>query len=1580
MSSSPPYLSWDILQPCFKCCNQLWINELAIFGECVGAIAWIPTIFTLLLLLLRHGLRPAWHRRSIWLRDFAAEEPGEAEGISTDLIPIKKRTWSLPTLVLVLSSTTGLVVSILAALSPAAGPLFLTPLIPHVVTIIILLIERPRSAPISALVLQAALLLVQLVMFSTILQIFSTAALLLWGVEAVIPLVSIIFIFNMPQRDPLLNSEDICAPYSTPTDKLRSPEDAFTLWQWMSVSWMSPIVKTGCQRQLHDEDVWTLPLAFQHSRLHRLFRDVKGSVLARVFKVNAPDLIITTLMGILESICSLVPVVFLKQLLSALEGEHPNRSVALVYGVFILLARLIGAQSGVFNLWFCRRAYERSRGEMITMIYEKTLMRKAFTFPSDVDESDSEEKKNKVEAADSGPASMGKILNLMRNDVYEIAQRFWEFSNLVTKPMNFVLTIVLIWKILGPAALGGVLLILFAQFLNIFIIRFLVSWERARRAVTDGKLQITSQFVEAIRHLRWYNWQDKWLGGILASRQKELRYRVIVNLLSKAVAATNKISAYFFPVAAFYAYTIIGGHPLRIDVAFPALNLFTMLNQSLNELPGLITVLLNASIAMGRIESFVAEPNKEEEYGSGSGTYGESGTERLGELKIVFRDASFSWPGSPAHKQVLSNVSFEASPGVTAVCGKVGSGKTALLHAILGELDDRGGRRTVPNEMIGYCAQTPWLQSMSIRENILFSSGYDEVRYRQVLAACCLMPDLANWKAGDLSMIGENGVGLSGGQKARVALARAIYSKARILLLDDPIAALDHQTAETILRNLLTNKTFMQGRMVIFVTHRMDLLTKHANQVLEISQSGTVTVISREEIQNHEELLHFAAKDEQRRQSVDEDDQADGDEDVIPDKFIEEEYRAHGGVMASVYWKYIRAGNLWYWGLLILLFVMFRVSRLTHFYFLKVWGESYEPGGSSQIYLAANNEPEYNFRAANMSPVGATSAPRDWWNIDFDLPPPDVDVRPWLFWFFIIALLQFISFVLSDLTIVLIIYTAGKQLFEQVMLKVANGTFRFYDVTPVGRLMNRLTSDIGTIDGQIVTQIRDVVWYFMFWSSSLFVIASTAPVFLVIALIMTTLFVVIFMRFLPASQSLRRLEMVSLSPLMSNFGTLLEGLTTVRAFRAQPHFQDRIIVTTDAFQKMDHFYWSLQAWLMFRFDVLSALSTFILTMSALFTGLGAGTVGFVLAAAANFVACTHNMCRKYGELQMQFVSVERVIELMDLEEEPRGDFDPPAAWPGYDDDIVFDNVTVRYAKGLDPSLRDLSFRIPAGATVAVTGRTGSGKSTLALTLLGTMLPEYDESIDTLGSIRIGSVDVAKVDKHALRRRISFVAQDPVLFPGTLRDNLDPIGEHSDEECELVLRRVLGAVDELEDVLASGSVTPGGSQPTSDPHSESSSSSSSSSSGGSVAASDTEDHSNGDPKPAANGGQATTTAAVVTNGSSSSHDNNNRKQNALAFTLSTRIDGGGKNLSQGQRQLVGLGRAVLRRSPVVILDEATASIDKKTAFYIQQVLREELQQSTVITIAHRVEAVKDADFEIVLDKGRLVRARSLEGGG
>lgn len=373
-------------------------------------------------------------------------------------------------------------------------------------------------------------------------------------------------------------------------------------------------------------------------------------------------------------------------------------------------------------------------------------------------------------------------------------------------------------------------------------------------------------------------------------------------------------------------------------------------------------------------------------------------------------------------------------------------------------------------------------------------------------------------------------------------------------------------------------------------------------------------------------------------------------------------------------------------------------------------------------------------------------------------------------------------------------------------------------------------ADTKSYSGNISQQFQNVAFLFITWLSSITIIAGVTPVFLAFSFLLTLAFMLIFLRFLPTSQSLRRLEMVSLSPLMSNFGTLLDGLTTVRSFRAQSAFQDRVIAVTDAFQKMDHFYWTLQAWLMYRLDALSACATLLLTLLAIFTGISAGLTAFVLIAASQFVVSTHALCRQYGQLQMDFVAVERVVELVHLKQEPGGIVDPPAWWPSYRGDIVFEDVTIRYAPQLNPSLSSMSFCIPGGSTTALLGRTGSGKSTLTLALLGTILPES-------GHILIDGIDISKVDKQALRSRITFLAQDPVLFPGSIRHNLDPLDEYSNDACEAVLDRVCGT------------------------------------------------------------GQ---------------------------WRLDTEIEAGGQ-ISQGQRQLLALARAVLRRSSIVILDEVRTII-------------------------------------------------------
>ena len=914
----------------------------------------------------------------------------------------------------------------------------------------------------------------------------------------------------------------------------------------------------------------------------------------------------------------------------------------------------------------------------------------------------------------------------------------------------------------------------------------------------------------------------------MEARQHELSIRIITSTLQVLINFANVLASGMFPVAAFYAYTSLAGLPLRVDIAFPALQLFGMLEMSLRQLPNTITNLLNAIVAVKRLEAFMKEPNKADA----------EETSPMSTNKLEMQDASFAWPG--ATEAVLRDITLSFPPGLTVVCGEVGSGKTALLQALLGEVDLLKGDYHRSNEMVGYCGQTPWLQSMSIRENILFSAPYEETRYQQVLDACALIPDMAGFKHGDLSLIGENGVGLSGGQKARLALARAVYSRSNILFLDDPLSALDHQTAESIVRRCFKGP-LLKGRTTVLVTHRTELCSPLAEQIV-FMRDGRAEIIDPNS--DPSDALHRVkssdSKDDQEREEEETHASA-------PDKFMEDEHRAHGGVMASVYWEYIKAGQLKWWLCLVIALTLYRVIDIGEAWFLKEWSEAY---GKVKLFL---------------------------WNPLDSLPSPEENVNPWLIGFFVIAAAQAMAALISQGFMVVIVYQAGKNLFAKVLTRVSHATFRFYDVTPVGRLMNRLTSDINTVDGNISMMFQNIAVMSIIWISSIVVIASVTPAFLIFAIVLTISFAVIFSHFLPASQSLRRLEMVSLTPLISNFGALTDGLTTVRAFCAQHRFQSRVISVTDTFQQMDHFYWSLQAWLMYRFDTLSAFSTFLLTALALFTGVSPGLTAFVLQAAARFVYATHDLCRTYGQLQMDFVSVERVVELLFLAQEPPGKVQPPAYWPSLKGDIVFEDVTIQYAPHLEPALSNLSVTIKGGSTTALIGRTGSGKSTMALSLLATTLPSS-------GRILIDGIDISTVDTQALRKRVTFLAQEPVLFPGTMRANLDPLEEYSDEECASVLSKI-----------------------------------------------------------------------------ASRH----------AWTLNTHIDTGGKNISQGQRQLVGLARALLRRSAIIIMDEATASIDMETALRIQEILREEMAESTVLTIAHRVEAVKDAQYCVILGKGKLL---------
>lgn len=1368
-------------------------------------------------------------------------------------------------------------------------------------------------------------------------------------------LLSLVVHVILPLRDPRLGSDGICRPFERPSSDLRSPEDDFTLWDWMTARWAGPLLSIGMSRQIEAEDVWFLGYEFQHRHLHAAFSRLKGSVLARLLRANWIDIVILSLLAFVELFGNFSNPFLLQLLLHYLQRDTFDKRKAIAITTVTLVARLVTAQSAVFSLWFGRRLYERSRGEMITMLYEKTLNRQIIgetaleTSQGEPERTDSQTEtsvepgislavplagehsttepgeagtaahlpieelsvsrtateidtiearsditstvvessedtplmtqqpgiksstkslgfiekirdwmrnvKRSEATAHRTPTTTGKLLNLMRSDVYEVAQRFWEVQSLINAPFGLIISIALAWNLLGWTVMVAIGIILIGQVLNIIMAKIMIIWEKRRRSATDKRLQSCSQYIELLRHARWYGFHEHWMSGVLEDRQKELHLRLVTMLLKSVIIFVNQLSIRFLPVIAFWAYTTVAHQELRVEVAFPALQLFAMVQNSLVDVPNLIMTLINASVAMGRIEQFMGEPDKPETVSSDG--YGDK------ELRIV--DASFAWPGLDI--SVLRNIDLTFQPGLSVIFGEVGSGKSALLQSLLGELVLQSGSVICPDEVIGYCSQTPWLQSMTIRENILFFEPYNENRYSAVIEICQLAQDFMTFESSDLSPVGENGIGLSGGQKARVALARALYSRARVLLLDDPLSALDHDTAEKV-AEAICHDAHTNERIVVLATHRIDLCKKLADQVIELhngsvraaeatSGSGSTAV---KKVKSQEESGE-RFQPEQRSQK--------------DKKFEEEEHRARGGVQARVYWSYIKAGKLSCWALLVLGSVALRLLILAGNWVLKMWGDAYDR--PSQLWYLVSH--------MRLADGARETVHRSIWEHLFDgMPNPADNAQPWLHLLALFTLAQCLAELASSWTQLAVQYNAGKRLFIRTLSCISAATFRFYDVTPVGRLMNRMTSDMGVVDSNVALELEALTRLGFEWVSSLVVVAFVTPAFLLISIFVTLGFLIVFRSFLPASQSLRRLEMASLSPLMSNFGALVHGLVTIRAFRAQSLFQDTVIRVTDTFQRMDHFYWTVQTWLTYRFDIMSAVATFSLTLLAIYSDLSAGLTAFLLSAAARFVASTHLLCKTYGQMQLDFVSVERVVELLHIEREDPGSVKVPAIWPSSSDDITCENVTIRYAPDAPPALSNVSIRFRAGRTTALTGRTGSGKSTLAMALFAAV-PRPEQGI-----IKIGNQDVNLADKHALRTRITFLAQEPMLFPGSLRANLDPTGEeYSDCECENALQAVGGKNYE--------------------------------------------------------------------------------------WTLQTRIEAGGQNLSQGQRQLISIARAILRRSGIVIMDEATASIDLETSARLMELVRELLPGVTMIVIAHRKAVIEAADDVVELSKGRVVSSSS-----
>ncbi|CAM1505044.1 Fc.00g106810.m01.CDS01 [Cosmosporella sp. VM-42] len=1389
-----------------------------------------------------------------WLKPFAQEEPPPGW---------KGRKWTHWTLFLALVSLAGLSLSVFGAVS---GPLdlldtkaprhlvFLLDIVPWLIAALITGIGRPTKTPKLLLLLYLVMLFFHLTVYSIhflepkIIKSLNTIR----AADAGLTSLAIIIIGNMPFRDPSWGTEDIGSAAAKPTHFLRSPEDNITLFQFLTVSWVTPLAKIAKMRELNVEDVWQLPFEFQHTRLYMAFRELKGKLIPCLIEANGLDLFISTSLAIVEKVSEVSNIRLTSKLYQSLDHNEPSDAV--FWSMVMLCVDCIRQFSKTSSGWYSRKAYERSRGETFIGLFSKLLTRAvpgSETTEKDPGESFDDlreyppsskikrffgwflgrnKRRNQEKDTQTHSASNAKVVNLVRGDTYEISQRFWEVPKVVSQPIKVIFTVYYLIDIMGWTACIGFALMAIFLGLNSILVRKSIALERQRAGHSDRRAQAVSHFVEASRPLKLNGWTSSWSNRIMKFRELEMAKRLQIARVNAGISTVNVAGGAAYPLASICLYTLILGDGLPNDVIWPSLQLFGHLEGSVKEAFDLISAFWKATIPVDRVNKYMAERDRDED-----GVNSTANTRNIG-----FIQASFSRPSM--EKLALRNLTFSFKQGLTIIRGKVGSGKSSLLLAALNEMEHRSGQFSRPDEPVAYCQQLPWLESKSIQENIVFHQAWNAQRYRDVLNACALTQDLKQLPFGDQTKLEEGGIGLSGGQKARVALARAIYSPCRILLLDDPLAALDHDTASTIVKRFLEGP-LAKDRTIILVTHRDDLVLRLADCVIDVAD-GEARQRSREEIRNelqhpsHASVQAIAPKSVATYQGE--------DDEYIGAKSAPELDVDAAGVPLSIYTKYMKAGGWHHWVFLAIAYAISRYCDIARARLLEAWGKSSTASGSESGY--------------------------------WGLPDPGQHPKEWLYVLTGLSIIQILSYAAAQLLLAGISINAAKKLFKIAIDRVSKAPFAYYDKTPTGQLKNRLISDMGMVDGGILSPLESFVYNLITLTLSLIAIMSHQPSLLFIIVLVSLLFMYFFRIYVPISRSLRRMEMKFLTPIIANIGVMQDGLVTIRAMRVEHHFQDKHLDAVDDFQKQDHFFWSMAFWLDFRLGMSSAMMRFVLIVFMVWYGTPASAVGFVLTQTTVAMSAVQQLCEKFATLQLDAVSLERVDQLNAITPEETGDEIPPEDWPRPGDAVSFQNVHFHYAPGLPTVLDRVSFEIPGGSTCAILGRTGSGKSTIANALLMTVKPY-------IGTVRIGDVDLKLVDRETLRKRITYIQQDPTLFPGTLRDNIDPEGTFSDEDCTKAIGKVFND----------------------------------------------------------------------------------------QWTIHSQIDAGGKNLSQGQRQLVGIVRAVLRRSGLIILDEATASIDRHTATMVQVILRKALAQSTVLTIAHRLEAVEDADWCLRLDSGRVIES-------
>ncbi|KAM9804854.1 LOW QUALITY PROTEIN: ATP-binding cassette sub-family C member 4-like [Neosynchiropus ocellatus] len=1189
-------------------------------------------------------------------------------------------------------------------------------------------------------------------------------------------------------------------------DEKDNPLARANLFSKIFFCWLNPLFRIGFKRRLEENDMYKVLPEDASERLGQELQWFwKQEVELAAKESRSPQLARALIwcywrsylpIGVFifaEEIVRVIQPLLLGKLIGYFESRSSGSQVtdAYLYAAGVSLSAV--SMALLHHIYFFRvqRAGMKIRVAVCHMIYQKALCLNT-----------------------SSQTTTGQIVNLLSNDVNRFDEVTLYLHFLWIGPIQATSVIVLLLYEIGPSCLAGMSIFLVLLPVQTMFGRMFSSFRAETAILTDERIRLMNEVIAGIRVIKMSGWEEPFAAFVDRVRRLE-----ISKIMSSSYLRGLNMASFFVASKIIIFITVCvyvsAGNQLSASKVFVTLSFYGAVRFTITFFfPLAIEKVSEALVSTRRIQNFLLLDEVSQKH------------LRLpeadpGDYSLMVRDLKCSWDPT-LDASTLKNVSFSVKPEqLLAVIGPVGAGKSSLLSAILGELTHQSGVINIKGELT-YACQQPWIFAGTIQSNILFGKDLAPDKYRQVLNACALKKDLELLPDGDLTSVGDRGANLSGGQKARISLARAVYQDADIYLLDDPLSAVDAEVGRHLLEECICG--VLDEKLVVLVTHQLQYL-KAADLIVVLREGQMVAQGTYSELEGSGlDLTSLLKEDEgpderpataslhdssvtpmtslssswsSLAEAVDPFTAVRADrvwplEGRRPPSFarrqpaltsvtvvslvqagpaLEQERRSAGNISLRTYLKYFRAGaHALVLALLVLLNVLAHVTFVLQDWWLAHWASEQE--------------------LVNVTGPLNASSPR---RIDLDL------------YLGVYAGLTATSVVFGFLRCVIffnVLVSAAGSLHDHMFHAVLRTPVRFFDMNPTGRILNRFSKDIGYLDSLLPWTFVDFIQVVLQVLGVLAVASIIIPWVLVPVVPLVAVFLYLRLYFLRTSRDIKRLEATTRSPVFSHLSSTVHGLSTIRAFKVQQRFQQMFDEYQDLHSEAWFLFLTTSRWLAVRLDGICSVFVAITAFGCitLRDGLDAGGVGLALSYALTLTGMFQWSVRQSAEIENMMTSVERVLEYADLEREPPWEtaVAPPPDWPETGS-ISIDRVNFSYGASEPPVLQNLTVTFSAKEKVGIVGRTGAGKSSLISALFRLAEPD--------GRIVIDGFLTSEIGLHALRKKMSIIPQEPFLFTGTMRKNLDPFRQHTDEDLWNALQEVQMKVvveelpNKLETVLA-----------------------------------------------------------------------------------------------------------------------------------------------------------------------------------